>query len=158
MRRGSPIRSIVCRASLLLGLLAVAAMLQGQILNFGRVKDFSVPDYFDPPHQNQVKSRLSGKEAEPRRGGLFVIKEIKVESFRLDGFCEFRVTAPECTYDSQGRTAYSASAVRLESGDGQLLVEGRGFLWQQTNSMIIISNDQRTVIRPLPPTGTNTNR
>ena len=142
----------------LLVLLTAVAGLPGQMLNFGRVKDFSVPDYFDPPNQNQLKSRLSGKEAEPQRGGLFVIKEIKLESFRLDGFCEFRITAPACTYDTQRRTAYSASEVHLESGDGSLVVEGRGFLWQQTNSLIIISNDQRTVIRPPAPTGAKTNR
>ena len=142
----------------LLALIAAGAFLPAQGMNFGKVKDFAVPDYFDPPNQNQVKSRLSGKEAEPRRGGLFLIKDIKVESFRLDGFCEFHVTAPECIYDSRQRTAYSPSEVRLESGDGRLLVEGRGFLWQQTNSLIIISNDQRTVLRPPSPTGTNTNR
>lgn len=158
MNQPASIRSTALGLGVLLVLLAAAAVLQGQPLNFGRVKDFSVPDYFDPPHENQLKSRLRGKEAEPRPGGLFVIKQIQLESFRLDGFCEFRITAPECIYDNQRRAAYSAGEVRLESGNGQLVVEGRGFHWEQTNSLIIISNDQRTIIRPPSPSGTNTTR
>jgi len=143
---------------LLFVLLAAALGLQGQPLNFGRVKDFMVPDYFDPPHENQLRSRLNGTEAQPLPGGRFLIKQIKLESFRLDGFCEFRVTAPECIYDHTRREASSAREVHLESGDGQLVVDGRGFLWQQTNSLVVISNDQRTIIRPPTSTGTHTHR
>lgn len=145
-------------AGVFLVLVTTALVLQGQPLNFGRVKDFMVPDYFDPPHENQLRSRLSGTEAQPQSGGRFVIKRIKLESFRLDGFCEFSITAPECTYDNGRRAAYSAGEVRLESGDGQLVVEGRGFLWQQSSSIVIISNDQRTIIRPPAATGTNSHR
>lgn len=147
------------RAKLLsLACLAAVAVAPAQPLNFGRVKDFMVPDYFDPPHENQVRSRLTGSEAQPQTGGRYLLKRIRLESYRLDGVCEFRVTAPEATYDNARRAAYSDSEVRLESGDGRLTVEGRGFFWDQTNSIVIISNDQRTILRPPPETGASTNR
>ena len=153
--RGSFCLRAVGVSALLLG--AVWA-LQGQPLNFGKVKDFIVPDYFDPPRENQLRSRLSGTDAQPLAGGLFLIKGIKLESYRLDGLCEFRITAPECTYDNTRRAAYSTSTVHLESGDGQLVVDGRGFHWQQSNAIVTISNDQRTVISPLTNRGTNLHR
>jgi hypothetical protein len=154
-----PLLSRCARAALpLVAWLAAVLVVVGQPLNFGRVKEFMVPDYFDPPHENQLRSRLTGSEAEPMAGGRFVLKRIRLESFRLDGLCEFRITAPEAIYDNARRAAYSASEVHLESGDGRLTVDGRGFLWDQTNSIVVISNDQRTILRPASVAGTNTHR
>jgi hypothetical protein len=127
-------------------------------LGFGRVKDFSVPDFYPPPNQNQMKSLLSGAEAEPLPGGLIRIKQVKVESFNVSGVLEMTILAPECLYDTGTRSASSPGPLRMTSGNGQLVIEGTGFLWQQTNSVFTISNQVRTTLSPAPPKPKSTNQ
>lgn len=113
---------------------------------FGRVKNFSVPDYFDPPNQNQMKSLLRGQEAQPQPNGRVFIRGLQVETYRLDGSTDITVRAPECLYDSVEQTATSASRIEARSGDGRLFIEGEGFRWQQANSTFTISNRVHTLI------------
>ena len=103
-------------------------------------------EYYEPPHQQQVKSILSGAEAPPQPGGLLIIKQLKLRTFGVDGTPEKVVTAPECIYDTLGATASSAGPLQLQNVDGKFLVEGEGFLWRQTNSLLTISNNVRTLI------------
>jgi len=125
----------------------VAAPLTAQQSIFGRVKDFSVPEYYDPPRQNQVKSLLTGAEAQPQADGTFLIKEVKLETYRETGERTVIVVAPECVYDSARRTASSASRIQVQTGDGQFSIEGEGFLWRQSVSSLIISNRVHTTVR-----------
>jgi len=112
--------------------------------------DFSSAEYFDPPHQRQMKSRISGAEAHPQAGGLLVIKQLKLETFDVDGKTEMVVEAPDCVYDTQNFTASSPGKLQVRTGDGRFFVEGEGFLWRQTNSFLTISNHVRSVIENAP--------
>ena len=137
-------------ALLLVGFAVFGSVLSAQQPTLGRVKEFSVPEYYDPPHQNQVRSLLTGAEAQPQTRGKFLIKELKLETFRENGEREIIVTAPECVYNSGAGLASSAGRLRVQTGDGRFSIEGEGFLWRQTNSSLIISNRVHTVIRPEP--------
>ena len=108
--------------------------------------DFTSVEYFEPPHQQQMKSRLSGAEAQPQAGGLLVIKDFKLETFAMNGKPELIVSAPECVYDTFNRVANSPGHLQLRAGDGKFHVEGDGFLWRQNDSLLTISNNVRTVI------------
>jgi hypothetical protein len=121
-----------------------------QVLS-GWGKDFSVPEYYDPPLQNQMKSLLMGAAAQPQTNGTFLIKGARLETYRESGEREIIAFAPECVYDPASRTASSASRLQVQTGDGQFSIQGEGFLWRQTNSNLIISNAVRTTIRPPPP-------
>ena len=144
--------------ALAFALVAGAVLLRAQPVPFGgHVTDFSVPDFYPPPNQNQVRSMLRSAEAEPLPGGLVRLKDAKLESFQVDGVRTLTIFAADCLYDTVKRTASSAGSLRLESGDGQLRIEGTGFLWQQTNSVLIISNQQRTTFTPAPRKSTATN-
>jgi hypothetical protein len=111
-----------------------------------RASDFTSVEYFDPPHQQQIKSRLSGAEAQPLPGGLLAIKQLKLESFDENGNLEWIVGAPECVYDTMNATANSSGHLQLASGDGKFRVEGDGFLWQRNAQSLTISNRVQTVI------------
>jgi hypothetical protein len=113
-------------------------------------KDFASVEYFPAPLQRQVKSRLSGTEAQPMPGGLLVIKQLKLETFNTNGSPQSVVEAPECTYDMEHYTASSAGHLRLRSGDGRISIEGDGFLWRQDDSFITISNHVHSVIETEP--------
>jgi hypothetical protein len=134
--------------ALLSAFVALASVLSAQQISFGRVKNFSVPEYFEPPNQNQIKSLLAGSEARPQADGTFLIKELKLETYRENGEREIVVMSPECVYDSARRVASSASRLQIQTGDGRFTIEGEGFLWQQTNFSLTISNRVHTIIRP----------
>jgi hypothetical protein len=108
--------------------------------------DFTSVEYFEPPHQQQMKSRLSGAEAQPQAGGLLVIRQLELETFDINGNPEMIVNAPECVYDTFNRTASSPGHLTAQTGDGKFRVEGDGFLWRQNDSFLTISNHVRTMI------------
>jgi len=123
-----------------------AAAVRAQQNVAGHANNFSSVEYFEPPHQQQMKSRLSGAEARPQAGGLLVIKDMKLEIFYSTGVTEVVIKAPHCVYDTQNGVANSPGHIRLETGDGESHVEGDGFLWRQTGKLLTISNNVRTVI------------
>jgi hypothetical protein len=134
------------QAVLLAAILFAAADNRAQPGALGGVKDLHAPagftseQYFEPPHEQQVKMRLSGAAAEPLPGGLLDVKELRVEMFTTDGRNEAVVQAPQCTYAPFDGVASSAGSVALRSGDGKTRVTGDGFWWRQSDNSLTISN------------------
>jgi hypothetical protein len=112
--------------------------------------DFTSVEYYAAPNQQQMKSRLSGAEAQPLPGGLLAIKQLQLETFELNGKPEIIVNAPECLYDQLNGTASSPGRLQVQTGDGKIRVEGEGFLWRQSDSFLTISNRVSTVLVPGP--------
>ena len=129
-------------------LFSVAAENHAQQAPKGHANDFTTIDYFEPPRQMTIKTRLSGAEAQPLAGGLLVIQQLKVETFDSNGVPGLIVKAPHCIYDTVHGVASSPGHLRLESADGSSHIDGDGFLWRQTNSFLTISNNVKTVIEP----------
>lgn len=134
--------AIPYRASLLalgfvgLGILSTNA--QGPVL--GRVKDFTAPEYYPPPRQNQMRSLLKGAEAEPRPDGSYALRTVQLETFRETGEREVFIRADSCVYDATRRMAHSTGTLELEAADGTLRITGEGFAWRQTEGRLTISN------------------
>jgi hypothetical protein len=135
---------LILAALAALGFFAAAVRAQQNVA--GHANNFSSVEYFEPPHQQQMKSRLSGTEAQPQAGGLLVITDLKLEIFDTNGVREVVIKAPHCVYDTKSGSANSPGHLRLETGDGNSHVEGDGFLWRQTNSFLTISNNVRTLV------------
>ena len=122
------------------------ALADGPVKN--TIKGFRTPlEYFDAPHEYQMKSFLEGTEAELGQDGLIFIRNAKLQTYHEDGTLDMTITAPECTFDSKQQTVSSAGALQLQSADDKLLHEGKGFFWRQTNSELIVSNFVRTTVR-----------
>ena len=110
---------------------------------------------------------------EPRQHqALLVIKALAIEASRPDGACtigalagrlflqhqsavglvdrlerrELVARAPQCTYAPLDQVASSAGHLNLDSGDGRYHLEGDGFqfVFESTNSSLIISNNVHT--------------
>ena len=107
--------------------------------------DFTSTEYFEPPHQRQIKSVLSGAEALPQPGGLLIIKQLKLETFDLNGKLEVTIMAPECIYDTFKGVANSPGHLQVRMGDGKIRTDGDGFLWRQSDQKLTISNNVCTV-------------
>jgi len=131
-------------------LCALVLMGSAQTNSTTKVKDFSVPEYYDPPHEMQMKTLLQGAQAEPGAEGLILITDVKLKRYAEDGQLQMLVEAPQCVFDSARRAVSSPGPLRVRSADGRLKLEGEGFLWLQTNSNLIISNRVWTVIRNAP--------
>jgi len=128
-------------------LAATGARAQSMPLDsLGAATNFSSVTYFEPPHEQQVYTRLSSAEAASLPGTMFDLKKMKVEVFNTEGTNVLVVEAPQCIYAPLDEVASSAGHLALKSGDGKFHTEGDGFLWSQTNSVLVISNHVRTVI------------
>jgi hypothetical protein len=119
---------------------------RAQLNGFQHANGFSSTEYYEPPHQQQIKSIMSGAEALPQPGGLLIIKQLKLETFNLDGKLEITIMAPECIYDTLNSVANSPGHLQVRTGDGKIQLEGDGFLWRQSDTFLTISNNVRTVI------------
>jgi hypothetical protein len=137
------------RITLIAGVaLLFAAVSNGRAQENGpqHASDFTSTEYYEPPHQRQIKSIMSGAEALPQPGGLLIIKQLKLEIFNLDGKLEITILAPECIYDTLKGVANSPGHLQLRTGDGKILTEGDGFLWRQSEQLLTISNNVCSVI------------
>ena len=144
-------RTLACLSRIFGILLAYAvlgffAVARAQSNTMSHASDFTSVEYFPAPNQQQMRSRLSGAEAQPLPGGLLAIKELKLETFGLDGQPEIVVNAPECTYDQLNGTASSPGRLQVQYQEGKIRVEGEGFLWRQSDSFLTISNRVSTVL------------
>jgi len=127
------------------GFLTVAV--RAQQPTTGHASDFTSIEYFESPHHQQMKSRLSGAEAQPQAGGLLVIQQLKLETFDTNGMPGLVIKAPHCVYDTLHGLASSPGHLLLESADGSSHVEGDGFLFRREDSLLTISNNVHTVIQ-----------
>lgn len=109
--------------------------------------DFTSDQYYEPPHEQQIKIRLSGASASPLPDGAQDVRSLKIEKFGLDGKIEVVVRAPQCTYSMFSGEASSSGHFEMETGDGRIQTEGDGFLWRQSDDSLIISNHVQTVIK-----------
>jgi len=109
--------------------------------------DFNSVEYYsEAPHQQQIKRWLAGAEAQSLPGGLLLVKQVKIETFNVDGKLQLVARAPQCVYDPVNGVASSDGEVHMQTGDGQLRVDGEGFLWRQSDSYLTISNKVQTVL------------
>jgi hypothetical protein len=124
------------------------AIASAQSAGNATIKKFKAPlDYFEPPHELQVKIYLEGAEAEPQGDGLILLRDAKLQTFQESGEPEMTVTAPQCTFNMKDQTVNSAGPFQMRRFDEPLLQEGVGFFWQKTNSEFIISNSVHTTVK-----------
>ncbi len=109
----------------------------------GSGKDFKLPEY---DAQGRLKSQINGKGFKQLPNRQMLITTLHLETYREDGQVEMIVEAPECLYDSEQRIATSAGEMKARQADGKYVITGTGFQWQQTNSVLIISNRAHTII------------
>ena len=105
-------------------------------------------EYFDAPNAMQIRSRLTSAEVLPLPGTQQVMfKQFKLETFATNGALKYIVEAPNCRYDQLKGIANSSGHLKVRSADGRVIHEGDGFLWQQDDKSLTISNHVHTVIQ-----------
>lgn len=114
----------------------------------GTIGEFAATgENYGPPHDQQPRWRLSGREAELLEAGRYRLKDVQLEFFRPTGEREAWLAAPECVHDAAQGRAHSAGPLKIRSGDQRAAIEGEGFLWEQTAATLILSNRIRATLQ-----------
>jgi lipopolysaccharide export system protein LptA len=117
----------------------------GQGLKSGQGIKFT--EYY-PTRQTQLKSVLECARAQPQPDGRILGTVIKYQTFTEAGAGEMTVQAPQCYYDREQRTISSSGPLHVQAAEGNFSIEGEGFLFQQTNSTLWVSNRVHTILHP----------
>ena len=109
---------------------------------------FKFTEYYEPPNETQLKWLLECARAQRQPDGRFLITDTKYQTFREKGAGELTVQAPQCLYDAGQRSISSSGPLHMQTADGRFSIDGEGFLFQQTNSTLFVSNRVHTIIHP----------
>ena len=134
--------------------LLIASLLAGsgiwaQKVTEGKKVEFA--EHYEEPHEQQIKSHISGAKAVPLDGQnlmRYLITDAKWETFRVTGEGELVVEAPQAIFDRTQRSISSAGPIHVRTADGSFSIEGEGFLWLQATSVLFISNRVHTIVLP----------
>jgi hypothetical protein len=111
-------------------------------------KDFKFPDYgADSNGVVRLKSLVTGTEFQQITNNVFFLIQPRMEFFRADGSnLDWTAIAPSCFVDIRTREVSGVTNVFFRKADDRLYIRGVGFLWQQSNSVLILSNKSFTWI------------
>lgn len=148
MKRGTPKTAGAGRFVAPWGMLGLAVLVGGGAgLERIIVKNFSVcPAHYPPPNQVRMKSLLEGAQAQALNATQYLVTEAKLQTFQTNGHRELLVETPQCIYNSAQRSVSSSETLRVSAGEGKFSIAGEGFLWQQTNASLALSNSAGLVI------------
>jgi lipopolysaccharide export system protein LptA len=102
--------------------------------------------------QNQQTGLLTGTGARTQPDGTVFLETARVEHTYPAGPTNVQlvIRATRCLVDLRQNRVSSAEALQVSTGDGQLALEGVGFLWLQATSELVVSNQVRTRLRKRP--------
>jgi lipopolysaccharide export system protein LptA len=131
-----------------LGVVLLAGAAREQPVPGVEAVDFKVQlENYAPPYEAQPRTLLESAKVQPQPGGLILMTDAQLKAFSTNGTLELLALSPHCDFDSVRRTVSSPGPLQLHTGDGRFFTEGLGFLWDQTNSTLLISNHVHTVTR-----------
>ena len=119
-----------------------------QLSRLGTGKNFMIPEYW--PSSNGVsrlKTKFTGTEWRFVTNDVVALENLRIEKFHEDGKAlEWTVESPACYFNTTSKEANSTAHVYFRTADERLFQTGRGFSWQPTNNLLILSNDVYTWI------------
>ncbi len=119
----------------------------------GHATDFRTHQDYEGPALNQKKTEFSGKDASPLGGpNKVLVKGADMRNFREDGSLIMAAQAPECVYDARLKQARSSGPLQMHTGDGRFFIEGVGFMWNEGESSLQLSNRVHSILHSDTPT------
>lgn len=107
-------------------------------------KDFRIFDYYR--QSQRLKTLLRGDEAAYMQNPI-PIQGMTIETYTESGLTNLIAIAETCFADRTNRTASSSGPLDLRLADGSFTLVGVGFLWSQTNTTLVVSNQVRSILR-----------
>src|SRR5215469_2374212 len=100
------------------------AIASAQSAGNATIKKFKALEYFEAPHELQVKSYLEGAEAESQSDGLILLRDARLQTYKEDGSPEMTITTPQCFFNRNNQTVNSAGPFQMRRSDDALLQQG----------------------------------
>ena len=131
-----------------------------QFSRLGTGKNFMIPEYYESSNGvSRLKTKFTGTEWRFVTNDVVALDNLRIEKFREDGkTLEWTVESPACTFNTTSKEANGGTNVYFRTADERLYQTGRGFSWQPTNSLLILSNDVYTWIDKQALTNAPTNK
>ena len=125
----------------------------------GRIRGFQIPEYYPaiPGKKTPLRSLLKGEEAKPTSKDTVAISGPRIECYDRDGKTNTLVTTSECFYEISKKTVFSTAPLRLSRTDGSMSIQGKGFSWSHSDSVLVISNQVSSEFFGLDVSGFTTN-
>jgi lipopolysaccharide transport protein LptA len=125
----------------------------------GRIKGFQIPEYYpvQPGKKTPLRSLLKGQEAKPTGKDTVAISGLRIECYDREGKTNTVVSTSECSYEISKKTVFSEAPLRLSQTDGSMSIQGKGFSWSHSNSILVISNQVSSEFSGLDVSGFATN-
>lgn len=125
----------------------------------GRIKGFQIPEYYpsEPGKKAPLRSLLRGQEAKPVGGAAVAISGLRIECYDRDGKTNTVVTTSECVYEISKKTVLSDKPLKLLRTDGSMSIQGVGFSWSHSDSILVISDQVNSAFSGLDISGFATN-
>jgi hypothetical protein len=128
-------------------LLAAAGGAMAQFGKIERARGFKLPRYYPATNGVQrLQALLTSSEAQMLTNGFFYLVNPRIESYREDGVLEWVAQSIDAVVSMNTQAVAGTNDVMFRTATTNLFVTGRGFLWQHTNSVLILSNQTRTWI------------
>ena len=139
---------MINRQVIIIGILALGIFSLAQVISRqGVQKRFKFPEY--DRATGRIKSLLTGKQAIPQKNDQILVVGARLETYVYDGAVrniDLIIEAPKCLFNFKTRVASSTGPMKAFRADGEAVIEGRGFVWEQRSSTLVISNGVRTVM------------
>lgn len=139
---------MIGRNIFLVGLVLLVSLSMGQEPpGQGVQKRIKFPEY--DRATGRIKSLLTGDKAIPQQNGQILVMVARLETYVYDGgvrSVDLIIEAPRCLFNFKTRVASSTGPMTVVRADGGAAISGRGFVWDQRSSMLVISNAVRTVM------------
>ena len=131
--------------------LAIAVLCQtaaSQLTRVGNAKSFTLPDYYPASNGVQkLRAVLTGSEAQSISNGYFFLRQPRIENYRPDGSLDWVAIADDAVVSMFTHSASGTNHLVFQTADTNVVVTARGFLWQQTEGVLILSNQTTWIDR-----------
>lgn len=114
----------------------------------GVQRKIKFPEY--DPVTGKIKSLLTGDKATPQANGTLLVEGTRLETYVYDGAVrklDLIITAPACLFSFRTRVVSSDGPMRVDRADGTASLSGRGFVWNQKKSSLIVRDRVNTVVK-----------
>lgn len=105
---------------------------------------FQAPSSTDSDGRRHV---IKGQEVEPRGNNLLELTEPRVTRYNPDNSPDMFMESAKCFYQSKGGVAYSATNLMVRTADGRFSIEGVGWNWDLSGSLLTISNQVSALVK-----------
>ena len=109
--------------------------------------NFKLPVYYPSSNGVQkIKTVVSGEKWRFATNGIVHLIKPGITNYLPDGSIEWIATSPECTVEINTKVARGHTNIFFKTADDRFYQTAVGFLWQQSNSVLIVSNQVQTWI------------